>query len=596
MANNLKFSLGADVSEALKGMTAVEQRSIVLQKQIEFLQQVVGNTTSVKQFNTAMDALARKQSELSQITAKAGASLKGIKPGANEATQSLTNLSRIAQDAPFGFIGIANNINPLVESFGRLKQQTGTTGGALKALAGSLTGAGGLGLAVGVGTALLTVFGDRLFSTKKKVEETEDATKKLKDSLNGVFSGVAKEAASVTSLVAVLSSETETRQRKLAAIKELQQIQPDVFRNLKLEGDEVVGLDTAYKNYLGTLKTTIAAKIKQAQIEQEIEKLLKLEGATLVGLEKSFDDFTKAVQNNQNQQINGEDDFMGARDKATKTFGKQEKDRQNQIKATTAEIKRLTNDLKALSTGVEINLIKKPKVKQDKPLDLVFQPIVPDLGPLIANRVLAALKSPDILSESQQIGKIINDSIAKNIKPLPSIVNPDVQNDLEDQRAALQEQLKLAQSVASGISNAFDQAFGSILEGENVFTALGNALKGFVLELVQATLKALIFRAIVNAFVPGGAAAVGSTGLANLLGFRANGGPVTGQSPYIVGERGPELFVPSVSGRVVPNNQLGSFNGRSSFATGGGGRSIVRGTDILLASARTQRSISRVNA
>jgi hypothetical protein len=325
MANNLKFTLGADVSEALKGMTAVEREATILRKQIEYLQQVVSNTTSIKTYNTALDSLARKQGELSKISRQVGKSLGGVKPGANEATQSLTNLSRIAQDAPFGFLGISNNINPLLESFQRLKASTGTTGGALKALAGSLTGAGGLGLAVGIGSALLTVFGDRLFSTKKKVEETEDATKKLKDSLNGVFSGVAKEAASVTSLVAVLSSETETRQRKLAAIKELQQIQPDVFRNLKLEGEEVVGLDTAYKNYLGTLKTTIAAKIKQAQIEQQIEKLLKLEGATWVGLEKSFDDFTKAVQNNQQQQIGGEDDFMGARDKATKTFGKQDR-------------------------------------------------------------------------------------------------------------------------------------------------------------------------------------------------------------------------------------------------------------------------------
>ena len=37
------------------------------------------------------------------------------------------------------------------------------------------------------------------------------------------------------------------------------------------------------------------------------------------------------------------------------------------------------------------------------------------------------------------------------------------------------------------------------------------------------------------------------------LGFRAMGGPVTAGSPYVVGERGPELFVPSSSGSIVPN-------------------------------------------
>ena len=39
--------------------------------------------------------------------------------------------------------------------------------------------------------------------------------------------------------------------------------------------------------------------------------------------------------------------------------------------------------------------------------------------------------------------------------------------------------------------------------------------------------------------------------------YRAKGGPVTGGSPYIVGEQGPELFVPSYSGSIVPNHALG---------------------------------------
>jgi len=45
----------------------------------------------------------------------------------------------------------------------------------------------------------------------------------------------------------------------------------------------------------------------------------------------------------------------------------------------------------------------------------------------------------------------------------------------------------------------------------------------------------------------------------NELKFRAMGGPVTMNEPYIVGEVGPELFVPNNSGTIVPNNEL-SFN------------------------------------
>jgi uncharacterized protein YgfB (UPF0149 family) len=39
--------------------------------------------------------------------------------------------------------------------------------------------------------------------------------------------------------------------------------------------------------------------------------------------------------------------------------------------------------------------------------------------------------------------------------------------------------------------------------------------------------------------------------------FLADGGRTVGGRPYIVGERGPELFVPSTAGTVVPNDQLG---------------------------------------
>lgn len=47
--------------------------------------------------------------------------------------------------------------------------------------------------------------------------------------------------------------------------------------------------------------------------------------------------------------------------------------------------------------------------------------------------------------------------------------------------------------------------------------------------------------------------AVGSTSPAAGVQARADGGPVFSGRPYVVGERGPELFVPSTSGAIVPN-------------------------------------------
>ena len=51
-------------------------------------------------------------------------------------------------------------------------------------------------------------------------------------------------------------------------------------------------------------------------------------------------------------------------------------------------------------------------------------------------------------------------------------------------------------------------------------------------------------------------------------GLRAAGGPVSAGSPYIVGEEGPELFVPGASGTIIPH-------GASSGSSAGGGQTIV---------------------
>jgi phage-related minor tail protein len=56
-----------------------------------------------------------------------------------------------------------------------------------------------------------------------------------------------------------------------------------------------------------------------------------------------------------------------------------------------------------------------------------------------------------------------------------------------------------------------------------------------------------------------GLKAMGFGGLS--LPGKAAGGPVSGGTPYIVGERGPELFVPSGSGAIVPNHRLADSMG-----------------------------------
>lgn len=51
------------------------------------------------------------------------------------------------------------------------------------------------------------------------------------------------------------------------------------------------------------------------------------------------------------------------------------------------------------------------------------------------------------------------------------------------------------------------------------------------------------------------------SGRTYLRGGRALGGPVTGGVPVIVGENGPEVFMPNSNGQIIPNNKLGNFSG-----------------------------------
>ena len=80
--------------------------------------------------------------------------------------------------------------------------------------------------------------------------------------------------------------------------------------------------------------------------------------------------------------------------------------------------------------------------------------------------------------------------------------------------------------------------------------------------------------------LPGGGLLSGLTGF--IPGFAA-GGPVSAGSPYIVGETGPELFVPTGSGTIMSNNRLaglagggGTVNVTVNMPAGSNGDDVVR--------------------
>jgi len=80
-----------------------------------------------------------------------------------------------------------------------------------------------------------------------------------------------------------------------------------------------------------------------------------------------------------------------------------------------------------------------------------------------------------------------------------------------------------------------------------------------------------------------------SVGGAGFGGRRAGGGPVSGGTSYLVGEMGPELFVPSGDGRIVPNNALGGSTINITVNAGMGTNGARVGEEIVSAIKKYER-------
>jgi hypothetical protein len=131
--------------------------------------------------------------------------------------------------------------------------------------------------------------------------------------------------------------------------------------------------------------------------------------------------------------------------------------------------------------------------------------------------------------------------------------------------------------VTNELSTAMSSAVTAVVNGtgtvqEAFATMFQNIGKAFLDMATRMIAQALVMK-VLGILMPGSNTASVADPLANFnagaLQYRAAGGPVTGGSPYIVGERGPELFVPGRSGSIVPNNQL----------AGGGDTNVVVNVD-----------------
>ena len=90
---------------------------------------------------------------------------------------------------------------------------------------------------------------------------------------------------------------------------------------------------------------------------------------------------------------------------------------------------------------------------------------------------------------------------------------------------------------------------------------LGGMLKSFgetMRRMAAEMLASRVFQAVGSSLAGSGNATL--AGMGNFFapsGARANGGPVSAGKSFLVGERGPELFIPGVSGNIAANDKLG---------------------------------------
>ncbi|WP_047308775.1 phage tail tape measure protein [Rhodopseudomonas palustris] len=130
-------------------------------------------------------------------------------------------------------------------------------------------------------------------------------------------------------------------------------------------------------------------------------------------------------------------------------------------------------------------------------------------------------------------------------------------------------------TISDGLSSVYNwlsQLLGPLSSSNEQWNSWGQTVGGVVASGINAVISGIqsligffstaigkavaLGNAIRGMWGGGGAAAAPAAPAAPLAGARALGGPVSYGKPYLVGERGPELFVPGASGRIETNDTL----------------------------------------
>jgi phage-related minor tail protein len=128
---------------------------------------------------------------------------------------------------------------------------------------------------------------------------------------------------------------------------------------------------------------------------------------------------------------------------------------------------------------------------------------------------------------------------------------------------------KMAGDMFASFTGSMSSAIDNFVEHGKF--AFGDFAASVIKDLIKIELKmqaSQLLRAgigmitsAIGMYSGGGFGTGNSFGNADIGGFLAEGGPADAGTAYVVGERGPEIFVPNRSGTVIPNHALGGGGG-----------------------------------
>ena len=127
--------------------------------------------------------------------------------------------------------------------------------------------------------------------------------------------------------------------------------------------------------------------------------------------------------------------------------------------------------------------------------------------------------------------------------------------------------------TANAMANQFVE---SLMDGENAMDSFKNLFKDMVRQIIAAAMQMMVIKPIMDAIFT----SMGFTPIP----AAAGGGTIQGGQPTLVGERGPEIFVPNTGGTIMNN-----MNAKN-VMSGGGGVTVIQNNNFALGVGATARA------